>query len=312
MAMHTKIVWNEVIADNTTETHYFDFAQIFSAVNRKQYHQVDSKGNAQVYLLKITQASYSGSDQGDVRSTLSTAPNTYVTKQAVKAWHKARTAMFSKAGIKMKTLSPYTRNLRMLLDSSAPSPSGTTDSELRSGSPELSTMVNSGQFDEANTGTVTGDDLVDKYTLTLLGDHVTSQTAETTKYTTVGVNQSWLDARRQPYAIADASAEAGTTSTLVTHPLNPLLESRALSGIAEEVVGVAKDEQTQQPPWANGTQTALVSQAGIYTANNSTQEVIIEVPLGLMKATLQDLRSSEPDVNPNVLWNIELLDIYDM
>ena len=139
--------------------------------SKKQYHQVDSKGNAQVYLLKITQASYSGSDQGDVRSTLSTAPNTYVTKQAVKAWHKARTAMFSKAGIKMKTLSPYMRNLRMELDASAPA-GGTTPADLSAGQSELSTLVNAGQFDESNTGAVTGDDLVDSYTLTLLGDHV--------------------------------------------------------------------------------------------------------------------------------------------
>ena len=47
----------------------------------------------------------------------------------------------------------------------------------------------------------------------------------------------------------------------------------------------------------------------MYTANNSTQEVIVEVPLGLMKATIEDLRSTN---NPNLIWNIELLDVYDM
>lgn len=310
MTMQTKIVWNEVIADGSTESHYFDFAQIFSSFNRKQMHQIDGKGNAQTYLLKITQATYTGADQGDVRTSLFTAPNTYVTKQAVKAWHQSRIAMYRKAGISMKSLSPYTRNLRVLLDASAPSPSGTTDTELRSGQPELSTMVNAAQFDESNTGALTGDDMVDKYTFTLLGDHALDQTVETTKYTTVGVNKSWLDARRQPYAVADsASAEAGVTSTLITAPQNPLLESRALSGIAEEIIGVAKDEQVQEPPWSNDTQEALIEVAAMYTANNSTQEVIVEVPLGLMKATIEDLRSTN---NPNLIWNIELLDVYDM
>ncbi len=308
MAMHTKIVWNETITDQATETKYFDFADIFSKFNRKQYHQVDSKGNAQVYLIKITQASYTGADQGDVKTALFTAPNTYVTKQAVKAWHKARVAMFGKAGIGMKTLSPYTRNLRMELDASA-DPGGTTDSDLANKNGELSTMVNSGQFDESNTGAVTGDDLVDSYTLTLLGDHVTSQTAETTKYTSVGVNQSWLDTRRKPYAVAEGSLEAGVSATTVQHETNPLFEARALSGIAEEIVEVAQDEQSQPPPWVDSDQTGLVGVAGLYTANNSTQEVIVEVPCGLMKATIQDLRSSN---NVEVVWNIELLDIYDM
>ena len=308
MAMHTKISWNETITDNTTETHYFDFARIFSKFNRKQYHQVDSKGNAQIYLLKITQASYTGADQGDVRSKLFTAPNTYVTKQAVKAWHKARVAMFAKAGIKMKTLSPYTRNIRMELDASAPA-GGTTAAALDAGSSELSTLVNSGQFDESNTGAVTGDDLVDSYTLHLLGDHVTSQTAETTKYTSVGVNQSWLDTRRKPYAVGEGSEGAGELATAVQHETNPLFEARALSGIAEEIVEVAQDEQIQAPPWVDADQTALVEQVGMYSANNSTQEVIIEVPCGLMKATIQDLRSTN---NVSLTWNIELLDIYDM
>ena len=308
MAMHTKIVWDETITDAQTETHYFDFANIFSKFNRKQYHQVDSKGNPQIYLLKITQSSYTGADQGDVRSNLFTAPNTYVTKQAVKAWHKARVAMFAKAGIKMKTLSPYMRNLRMELDASAPA-TGTTPADLRAGQSELSTLVNAGQFDESNTGNVTGDDLVDSYTLTLLGDHFTSQTAETTKYTTVGVNQSWLDTRRKPYAVADGSLESGVSDTTIQHETNPLFEARAMSGIAEEISEVAQDEQSMAPPWVDADQTALVGAAGLYTANNSTQEVILEVPCGLMKATIHDLRSTN---NVEVTWNIELLDIYDM
>ncbi len=170
--MHTKIVWKETISDNTEETHYFDFPNIFSKFGRKQFHQVDSKGNAQVYLIKITQASFTVLIKVMWKQIFSLLPNNYVTKQGVKAWHQARVAMFAKAGIKMKTLSPYMRNLRMELIDGAPA-TGTTPSDLRAGQSELSTIVNMGQFDESNTGAVTGDDLVDSYTLTLLGDHIT-------------------------------------------------------------------------------------------------------------------------------------------
>ncbi len=99
------------------------------------------------------------------------------------------------------------------------------------------------------------------------------------------------------------------SATTVQHETNPLFEARALSGIAEEIVEVAQDEQLMAPPWVDSDQTGLVGAAGLYTANNSTQEVILEVPCGLMKATIHDLRSSN---NVEVTWNIELLDIYDM
>ena len=305
--MHTKITWIEPISgDGASDTHYFDFAQIFSKFNRKQLNQVDGKGNAQCYLIKIRQNSVSGSDSAEIHSKLYTAPNNYVTKQAVKRWHQARVDMFAKHGVKMKTLSPYARNLRVAYDVSAPV-NGTTDSDLYAGVPERSTFVQSAQFDEANSTALTNQSMVDAYNLTLLGPSVTTGTSPTIKYSTVGVNASWLLSRRKPYTVPDSSAEAGQTAKTISS--NPLLEIQAASGVATAVITEAKDEQVQEPPWDDSDHSAEMQVANLYSAINTFQETIIEVPLGLMKAISTDLRSSNV---PTMVWDIELLDVYDM
>lgn len=308
MAEQTRVHWDELISDTSTENHWFDFAAIFSKLNRKQYHQVDSKGNAQVYLLRIRQQSNNATDNSEIRTTLTTAPNNYVTKQAVKSWHRARIKMLERQGISLKSLSPYTRNLRVQLDTSAPS-TGTSDGGLTSGIPELSTFVVESQLDSDVSSALTSQSMVDSYTLTVLDDHVVESTDPTRKYTTVGMNKAWLDARRKPYTISDGSLETGMAATAIQHETNPLYEVMSGSGIAEELSEVVQDEQIQEPPWDDGDHIAHMTQGNLYSALNSPQETIIEVPLGLLKANITDLRQTN---NTTVYWEIELIDIYDM
>ena len=308
MAEQTRVLWDEEISDASTENHWFDFAQIFSRLNRKQYHQVDSKGNAQVYLLRIRQQSNNATDNSEIRTKLETAPNNYVTKQAVKAWHRARVKMLERQGVSLKSLSPYTRNLRVRLDTSAPT-GGTSNAELTVGTPELSSFVVESQLDSDVSTALTSASMVDDYTLTVLSDHVTESTDPTTKYTTVGMNKAWLDARRKPYTVPDGTLETGVGATAIRHEENPLYEIMSGSSIAEELSEVIQDEQIQEPPWYDGDHIAHMIQGNLYSALNSPQETIIEVPLGLLKASITDLRSSN---NTNVYWEVELLDIYDM
>ena len=94
-------------AESTTNV--YNLPKLMSSINRKQYHNVDLQGNAQLYTVAIK--SY-----GTKLSTLaSAAPDTYVTKRAVKAWHDARVEMFKRAGFKLSDLTAYARTLRPYL-----------------------------------------------------------------------------------------------------------------------------------------------------------------------------------------------------
>lgn len=306
MAEQNRITWSEVLASGTDETVYIDLPRAMSRINRKQYVQVDGQGNAQVYLIRIKQNTFTDTPTGssEVQSILQTAPNNYVTKAAVKAWHRARVRMLERQGISLKQLSPYTRHLRVAFDGS-----DTNENELYVGPIELTKFAVEAQLDSDVATALTAAAMVDGYTLTLLGDHDIESTDPTTKYNTVGVNKSWLDARRQPMNSNEAAAEPATTldHLQINHEENPLYEILAGSSIAEEVSEIVEDEQLMAPPWTNSDHYAPMTQGYLYTSHNAQDEIVIEVPLGLLKVELQELRAGG-----TVSWTIEVLDIYDM
>lgn len=306
MAEQNRIIWSEVIATGQTEAIYFDLARAMSKLNRKQYVQVDGQGNAQCYLVRIKQNTFKDSATGssEIQSSLTTAPNNYVTKAAVKAWHRARVRMLQRQGVSLKQLSPYTRHLRVAFDGS-----DSDETELYSGLVEDTKFAVEAQMDSDVATALRATDMVDQYTLTLLGDHVIESQDPTTKYTTVGVNKSWLDARRQPMTTGDSTAEASAEldHLQIAHEENPLYEILSGSSIAEEVSEIVEDEQLMEPPWSNGTHYAPMSQGYLYSSHNAQDEIVIEVPLGLLKANVSDKRDGG-----TVSWTIEVLDIYDM
>ena len=95
-------------ADETL-TRTYNLPKLMSSANRKTYDNVDNQGNAQLYTIGMRV-------WGTNTEVLAgTAPNTYVTRRAVKAWHDARVKMYKRAGISMKSLG-YGRTLRPYLD----------------------------------------------------------------------------------------------------------------------------------------------------------------------------------------------------
>jgi hypothetical protein len=280
-----------------------------SKINRKQYHQVDAKGNAQVYLVRIRQYSYTASDNSEVGTTVLTAPNNYVTKSAVKAWHRARIKMLERQGISLKQLSPYNRHLHVGWDSEAISGTAVAaQAELYQNDVDDSQFAVEAQLDEDDTTALTSALMVDNYTLTLMGDHVTTHSSgEPTKYSTVGVNKAWLDARRVPVSVND---ESSTDVETIDHETNPLYEIMAGSSIAEEISEIVQEDQIAKPPWSNVDHDRPMAQAYMFTATNSgVSECIVEAPLGLIQLNCQDLRSTN-DVTAR--FTFEVLDIYDM
>lgn len=307
MAEQNKIIWTEAVGSQATEQVYIDLPRAMSKLNRKQYVQVDAKGNPQVYLCRIRQNCFKDSTTGssETITNITTAPNNYVTKSAVKAWHRARVRMLERQGISLKQLSPYSRHLRVAFDGN-----DTYENELYSGEKPAETVFTvEAQLDSDNSTALTSASMVDGYTLTLVGDHVVESTDPTTKYTTVGVNKSWLDARRQPMNVGDGSGESATEldHLQIAHETNPLYEILSGSSIAEEVSEQVEDDQLTAPPWANLDHSAAMSQGFLYTSHNAVDEIIVEVPLGMMKVDVTDERDGG-----TVKWTIEVLDIYDM
>ncbi len=99
--------------ENDTTDVYLDIAAALTAVNRKQYHQVTTKGDPLCYTVTI----------GNVKTAkplvVCTAANTWTTKNAAKKTAVGWKAQLKHAGIRLSELPTYARRFRCAFDSSA-------------------------------------------------------------------------------------------------------------------------------------------------------------------------------------------------
>jgi hypothetical protein len=292
--------------------------KLMSSINRKTFHNVDEQGNAQLYTLAVTAHGV------DVEGLVWCAPNTYYTKKAVKEWHKARVKMFRRAGISMKSLTPYARTLRPYLDVNHEN--GTTtelDTENTPAGGVIPSFTGEWTYSRAavatpmeNTavGTSIGvSDLVDTYSFTLMGDHVTEDAtaddpdeslgaSDQDSFVSVGMIYGWLSSFSNKGIIGSTEVTAFDD--------NPLRQLFADSASSEEALEIAEDVELELPPWdrdGDYYQTAYN-----YEFVSSTQQQgnlkIIQVPCGLLNVTFENIH----DAQDNVALNIEVLDIQDM
>ncbi len=290
------------VACTTGEVRYVDFSRVFAALNRKHMDQVDSKGNAQVYLVKITQKPDDTDPDATLNCNVGSAPYTYVTQKAVKAWHKERKDMFERAGISMKSLSPYTRNLSMVLEDGSLT---NFSNGLYTNTVEQSQLVNYSQVDDDDSTALTAANLADGFTLTLVGDHVVEST-NPLKYTSVSCNLSWMEARRKNPHLQETATNAA--SDTIDHESSPLSLMRAGTAIAEEVLEVAEDEQYSMAPYSDTFQQNVMKQAMLTSGAGITDSCIVPFPCGLARLEFEEATSG----SVNARFIFELIDVYDM
>ena len=305
-----------------SKTNVFNMPKLMSSINRKEFHNVDYSGNAQLYTIGLKVFGTSA----DVE--VYTAPNTYCTARAVKAWHDARVKMFRRAGIKMKDLG-YGRSLRPYL--SVNHENGTTN-EMDT---ESSNLVPHFVGDEwtysraavalphepdQTTGYIRGGDLVDTYSFTLCdasvvesatADDPDESSSETDQdaFVSVGMIDEWLDSFKKRTALSDAS---GLEHDVVDSD-NALLQLMSDQGPqTEEVLELAESGQKESRPWqalnSDGHYTSLNLQAFGRTLLNGSDYLVFQAPCGLFQLNTEN-KSGSSDV---VSATMKVLAIEDM
>lgn len=90
---------------------YVDLASVMTAFNHRQYHQVEADGTPNVYHGRVRAA------EADTPAVdVITAPNNWITRNAVKKTSIGWKKQLKRAGVKIKDLSPYGRRFRTTLD----------------------------------------------------------------------------------------------------------------------------------------------------------------------------------------------------
>lgn len=330
--VHSKFNVTEYMDANESLSRIYNLPKLMSSANRKEYRNIDNQGNAQVYTIAIK-----GSGTG-FRSVPYTAPNTYVTRRAVKAWHDARVKMFRRAGIKMKDLG-YGRSLRPYLNRRHMS--GATDIDV-TGTAKVTEIDSEydvdGDGDDSgiippytgdewtysraavstpieNTDTGAPDmyDLVDTYSFMLCDSSVSeaddaddpdesSGRTDQDSYVSVGMLREWLFSFGKKRPLAGASAHQIDDD-------NALLQLISQQGPdKEEVLELAQTGQDEGRPWDLGGASHWTTwPQGFLSTANSESTIILDVPCGLF-----ELRTINGAAADNIWWEFEVLNIRDM
>ena len=310
-----------------SKTNIFNMPKLMSSINRKEFHNVDYSGNAQLYTIGLKLFGSSA----DVE--VFTAPNTYATQKAVKAWHDARVKMYRRAGIRMKDLG-YGRSLRPYLtvaheNGSTNEMDGLSNNESNMITPHfvgdewtysraaVATPIEAG---EIGSGTPKMSDFVDTYSFTLcdasVPENVTvDDPTEASFYTdqdsfvSVGMISEWLDSFKK----RAAGTDAGGLEILGIDADNALLQLESDQGPqVEEVLELAESGQKEARPWqglnTDGHYTSLNLQAFGRTLLNGSDYIVFQAPCGLFQLNTEN-KSDSLDI---VSATMKVLAIEDM
>lgn len=239
------------LAAGASKVYYGNAAHLLSMMNRKAFHQVSRDGHLKNYGIELQVF-----NMVNASTAVYTAPLSYVTYNATRAWHFARKERYEDAGFKLGDLG-YGSRLRFALDQTMSDLNQSTSSDMLKPSALDHSVADKGEWDWSDiiitppidtTGTVTHnltvEDATDTFILHLCGDHTidSGEGDETVRYTHVGMNQSWLENRRGWAAPSDEE---------VIQPENPLAFARASDLSTREMTVEVADEQKQSPPYSN-------------------------------------------------------------
>jgi hypothetical protein len=241
---------------------------------------VDSKGIAQAFALNIKVYS-----AGTNTATFETASNSYVTKQAIKAWHKVWASKLKEAGVTMKDLGPYGRVFKPRLNASD-SNFGSAG-EVGRGEWNYSDIVTVPAANPSQNLDVEAVDLSDQYTLSILGSTTdeTGTGAETRKFENVGMIESWMASRKTPLGADDTTGDDSVDEDLLFGQDNPLLLARGGNVASELMLDEVRDLQKDEPPYSESDFISVYTQGIVNTDANLMGECDIIAPCGLVQVT---------------------------
>ena len=318
MVMHTKYHGAEYLDANEGLTRVYNLPKLMSSSNRKEFKNIDNSGNAQLYTVGMRMYG------SDVQCVAGTAPNTYVTRRAVKAWHDARVKMYKRAGISMKSLG-YGRSLRPYLDVNHENGTtteidtevdlvGTDASGIQPGFTgdewTYSKAAVTTPLEESGTGGLQARDLVDDYTFTLCdasvvesssSDSTSQSTTDQDSFKSVGMLKEWIGSFKKKAVI-------GTSGNLDED--NALLQLVSQQGAdKEEVLELAADAQIEQRPWDLGGSThySTTVQAYFQSQTGESSYQVFQIPCGLFSLVFANGATAQ-----GVRFDIDVLDIQDM
>ncbi len=129
------------LAAGASENYYVNSAHLLSMMNRKAFHQVTRDGHLKNYDLEIQVF-----NMVNASTAVYTAPLSYVTYNATRAWHFARKERYEEAGFKLSELG-YGSRLRVGLDATMNGLNQSTSTDMLKPSALEHSVADKGEWD---------------------------------------------------------------------------------------------------------------------------------------------------------------------
>lgn len=297
---------------------YLDTAAELSKLNRKNHKQVSDKGVPLMYDLSIevTMGMFANSNLPVLTGEIYTAPDHWVTRNAVRMAHFTREDLRKESGVTKQSIGRYAKNLRMNLDSAMNAidydsttvtagdntsrrlyaQNSTPWSDIATGGAWVAgTDVAGGTWDYSQLAQIDPTDNItgDPFYLSVCNQH--SATAPG-PYNRVGVNFAYLQRRQTVQADATQTSGGDTANVNTESPFFRIPEQDDSEDVYQ---GIVYDEQ-DNPPYdrlitGNASKAADYSPilvdsfqlgAGGASTNGSAHVARVQAPLGLVLLAL--------------------------
>ena len=297
-------------------TYYLDTAAELSKLERKNHKQVDDNGKPLMYDLsiEITTPQFSNSNVPILTGQIFTAPDHWVTRNAVRMAHFLREDLRKEAGVQKGSIGRYAKNLRLNLDSAMytlpyDNVTDTTGTTRRIYAQNEVPFVHSAAGNDVAGGTWDYTQLTqtdptdatagDAYYLTVCGAH--SATAPG-PYTRVGVNLAYLQRRQTVQADATQTSGGDTVNVDSDSPFFRIPEQDA----GEDAYQLLILDEQDNPPYKRDVDLSNVDNsadlapicvdnfqlgAGGASTQGSAHVARVQAPLGLVMLKMDPVAS---------------------
>ncbi len=316
--------------DGSSVNFYLDTAAELSKLNRKNHHQVDEKGYAQVHDMTIEMwtPTLNNSNVPFVTGDIFTAPDHWVTKNAVRMAHLTREDLRKEAGVVKGSIGRYAKNLRLNLDSNmfgvtynSTTPAAGSTRRLYAQNSD-GNDVDGGTWDYTQLTQVDPNDtdLADPFYMNVCGSH--SATAPG-PYTYIGVNRGYIERRQTVLEDATLTAGGSTDNVVTGSPFFRVPEQDESEDAYQTIVydeqdnppydrvldvGAIDDSADVAPIWIDSFQLGQTGSLGYH-------KVRVQAPLGLVNIKLTPASIDDSGGDPvkfDFKWKITCHGFYGM
>lgn len=312
--------------DGNNKTLYLDAAAELSKLERLNHHQVTDKGVGLMYdmTVEIWSPTLNNSNVPFITGEIQTAPDHWITKNAVKMAHEERKSLRKESGVSEGSIGRYAKNMRLNLDSGMyaiaynnTSPTDNPSVRRIYAQNSEGNDVDGGTWDYTQLAQVdpSDTDVGDQFYLNVCGSHSTNAPGP---YTYIGVNRAYIE-RRQTVLEDSTQTSGGSTDNVVTG--SPFFRIPEQDESEDVYTTIVYDEQ-DNPPYDRVLDTGAVDDSADVspiwvdafqlgqTGSLAYHKINVQAPLGLVKFLVKP--ASISDTAFNLFWKITVHGTYEM